>query len=277
MRPHELYHEVIQQAFDGGISPKIRTRHMAHRSFTLDEPSDNILIQHAGFYPNRWVGFCDDYLGGGPLLDEWLKNPSELFLFSNQAHHTRGSCLTAMRVVDGQLNLHSRASNWVPTGILDLKLLNMCFRRLGTSRAVWVIDDLQLDPLSVAGYHRFGEMTGTSDFYKTARRVLDETPHELLDKKVPGMLGRHKKAVRRGRRVLTTDESRINAFTLAIPRDFAWAGHTREQWVTKQVERRGYGEYQWDHLDYPELKPILARLPPGVTIEGMAIRRAARG
>lgn len=273
MKPHELYHAIIQRAFDG-LMPKTKAA-----AFAFDEPSDNILIQHAGFYPNRWVGFCDDYFGGGPPLDEWLKNPRELFVFTNKAHHTKGSCLTMMQVVDGQLNLHSRASNWVPTGILDLKLLNMCFRRLEVSNAVWIIDDLQLDPMSVAGYHRFGEMTGTSDFYKTARRVLDETPHELLDKRVPGMLGRHKKAIRRGRQTLTTDESRIDAFTLVIPRDFAWAAtrHTREQWVTKQVGRRGYGEYQWDRLDYPELEPVVARLPPGMTIEQMATRRAARG
>lgn len=277
MTPMQLYETVIAQCLSEG-PPRRRTT----VRFEMDEPGEAPLIQWSGFYPNRWVGYCDDYLGGGPVMDEWLRDPGQPLLFENGAHHTKGACIRSLTHSRGVLTLESRACNWVPVGILDLKLLWMVWRRLGARRALWVVDDLATDPATVISYHRWRSLltANQSEFATRSIRILEETPPEALDKHRPGMLGRHKKAVRRGREAVVADESRIaDAFTFAVPRDFVWEseGALRESWVTRAVGKRGYGEYQWDRLDYQELEPVLRRLGRIPRIEDLARRRAARG
>lgn len=248
----------------------------------LDDPGPPVEIRAAGFYPSRWVAYCDDYLGGGPLMDDWLADPAEPLQFLNGAAHRLGPCVERLSASGGRLTLESRACSLVPTGLLDLKLLQMAWMRLGLTSALWVVEDLSVDPLSVPGYAGWRGLlpAAPSAFARRALAAADGTSDEALDKRRPGMLGRHKKAVRRDRAPIQTDESRIaSSFTFAVPRDFVWesAGAVRESWITRATGRKGYGEYQWNHLDYEELAPVLARMPRRPDLRAMASRRAARG
>lgn len=271
----QLYEHQISRALADGPPPR-RTP----LTLRADEPGPPPKLAWSGFYPNRWVAYCDDYLGGGPVMDAWLRRPRATLLFENGAHHTRGACVTSLVVRAGALHLHSRACNWVPVGVLDLKLLWMAWTRLGVSRAEWVVDDVAFDPATVISYHRWRSLGGGSRFRERALAVADDTPAEMLDKRRAGMLGRHKKAVRRSRALVVSDESHIaDAFTLAVPRDFVWesGGAIRESWVTRVVGRRGYGEYQWSSLAAEDLRPVISRLGHSPEIVALARRRASRG
>lgn len=137
--PLSLYESLVADALAGRPHPRRTTAR-----FELSELGPPMLLAWGGFYPSRWVAFCDDYLDGGPAMDEWLRDPRRPLEFANGAGHRRDSCLTRLTHHRGLLTLESRACNLVPTGVLDLKMLQMAWRRLEAREAPWVVSDLQL-------------------------------------------------------------------------------------------------------------------------------------
>lgn len=271
MRPLELYHSLVADACASG-PPARRTP----VTFEVHRSDDPLLISVTGFYPNRWVKFCDDYLNGGPSYDLWLQDSSEPYPFSNGAHHSRGSCLVSASVESRTLMVKSRACLLVPVGILDLKLIQLTMTRLDVPRALWTIGDLQVDPMTVFSYSGYDDLPHTSALAKRADAALDGVSDAQLSKYVPGLLGRHKKAIRRARERIQTDESHIAGhFTYATPREFTWLDRgIRESWVREVTGPRGHGEYQYPTLDALEL--VTRRLGYSPEIAALAEMRAGR-
>lgn len=239
----------------------------------IDGPCETVRIADAGFHPNRWVAFCDDYLAGGPEFEDFLSCGGLRYRFYNWGGHRKGGCLTRLDL--GQRLLISRASNWVPTGILDLKLVNMTMRRTGVRRLTWRIEDLNVDPFMASASVDFPSV-GESVWYQRARSIVDGTSRVKL-------LGCHEKALRRHLKPLDTDESEIEeSFIHFTPEDVARLAKTSGRSVRNFLRAhsgrlRGAG-YAWNSTSSPEAKALLSQFGlTDVDIPKVAMSRAQLG
>lgn len=272
MTPIDLYHSLIADVCLRG-APERRTP----VTLEIDDVGEPLRLASVGFYPNRWVKYCDDYLGSGPSYDRWLDRPRECsYEFSNAAHHARGSCVTSISLHSSTVRLRSRACLLVPVGLLDLRLIQLTMRRLGVRRAQWIVDDLQIDPVTLGSYDRYDELPRVSDVARRGDAFVARVSDAQLDKRVPGVLGRHKKAIRRIRQRIESDERHVaDAFTYATPREFHWLDRdVSESWVRRATGPRGYGEWQYPSLD--GLERVVERLGRAPQIADLAEMRAAR-
>jgi len=219
------------------------------------------------------VSFCDDYLAGGPEFENFLASGGRRYIFHNWGGHRRGGCLTRLDL-DRRL-LVSRASNWVPTGILDLKLVNMVMLRTGVRDLVWRVDDLNVDAFTSSASVDFPE-SGGSTWYAKARAVVDGTSGVKL-------LGRHAKSVKRHLNPIDTDESEIDrSFIHFTPEDVAHLARTSGRRVRNYLRAasgrlRGAG-YAWSSAHHPEAAELLAEFEIAeIDVERVAMDRAIRG
>lgn len=250
-------------------------RHTPH-DLWISGPCEPLRIADAGFHPNRWVAFCDDYLGGGPEFEDFLSSGARQFIFHNWGGHTKGGCLTKIDL--RRRILWSRASNWIPTGILDLKLLNVVMRRTGLTGFRWSIEDLNVDVFTASASVDFPRepLSRESEWLRRARAVVNGESGVKL-------LGKHKKALRRHENPLDTDESEIHdCFIHFTPEDVARLAHTSGRRVRNYLRAasgrlRGAG-YAWSSPDHPEAAALLAEFGLGrIDVSTVAIERARIG
>jgi hypothetical protein len=103
-------------------------------------PGAEIDIHNAGFTPRRWVKYCDFYLKGGPVFEEFLKRKGT-YSFVNAAGHKKGACLNSVSIERSCVIVKSRACLFAPTGILDFKLMSIIMKRLNLP-LIWHIDEI---------------------------------------------------------------------------------------------------------------------------------------
>lgn len=269
--PRQCWREVLLESCRVGAPRRRRTVELA-----IDGPCEPLRIADAGFHPNRWVSFCDDYLGGGPEFEDFLASGARQFIFHNWGGHKKGGCLTKIDL--RRRVLWSRASNWIPTGILDLKLLNVVMRRTGLTGFSWVIDDLNVDPFTASASVDFPRepLDRESDWLRRARAVVSGDAGVKL-------LGRHQKALRRHDNPLDTDESEIHdRFVHFTPEDVARLAGTSGRRVRNYLRAasgrlRGAG-YAWSSSDHPEAAALLAEFGLGrIDVAAVATERARLG
>lgn len=128
-------------------------------------PSLEVTLGEVGFNPNRWLTYLDNYFHGGLLLADSLQAFQSISRFrAGKAEalidcsnlpglHTWGKCILAL-TLNAKLGvtLHARTIDWVPTGLLDLRLAATVAQTLGLPRVTLMVSSLRLTAHKLAPY-----------------------------------------------------------------------------------------------------------------------------